>query len=99
MFIQWHGFIEGQALDSDLGHKLYEQCGTVLPFSSMHSTKDHDERYGVYSEPDSLDFISSIWKGVGGLDNKFKFEADPANRGVQMYGQACAFWDISLWNG
>merc|ERR1712113_368684 len=45
------------------------------------------------SEPDSLDFISSIWKGVGGLDKNFKFQADPPHRGVQMYGQACAFWE------
>jgi len=87
------GVIEGQPLDSELGHKLYQQCGTVLPFSSMHSATDHDDRYGDYSEPDSLDFISSTWKGVGGLDKKFAFKAEPPNRGIQMYGQACAFWE------
>lgn len=85
--------IEGIPLDGNLGPSLYSQCGTVLPFSSIHSDADHDERYGLYSEPDSLDWFSSMCKGLAGMDDKLVFKAEPAHRGVQMFGQACAFWE------
>eukprot|EP00931_Biecheleriopsis_adriatica_P089842 TRINITY_DN63919_c0_g1_i1.p1 TRINITY_DN63919_c0_g1~~TRINITY_DN63919_c0_g1_i1.p1 ORF type:complete len:529 (+),score=91.68 TRINITY_DN63919_c0_g1_i1:12-1598(+) len=85
--------LEGQPLDASIGNKLYAQCGTVLPFSNIHITKDYDDQYGPYSEPDSLDWFSSMCKGLTGVDSKFKFEAEPAYRGVQLYGQACCFWE------
>lgn len=87
------GILEGQPLDGAIGKKLYAQCGTVLPFSNMHTAQDYDDRYGFYSEPDSLDWISSMFKGVGGGDEKLSFEAEPASRGIQLYGQACSFWE------
>ena len=31
---------------------MYTQAGDPLPFSSVHSDKDHDEDYGDYTEPD-----------------------------------------------
>lgn len=85
--------LEGQPLDGTIGKKLYSQCGTVLPFSNMHIAKDYDDRYGPYSEPDSLDWFSSMCKGLTGSDKKFTFDADPSARGVQLYGQACCFWE------
>merc|ERR1712196_128926 len=81
------GVIEGQALDGTLSSKFYAQNGTVLPFSDMHSTKDYDERYGAYSEPDSQSWFSAMYKGLTGTDKKFTFDAEPAHRGVNLYGQ------------
>lgn len=87
------GILEGVPLDPNIGNKLYAQCGTVLPFVNMHTTKEYDERYGQYSEPDSLTWFSHMCKGLAGVDKKFTLKTDPLHRGVQMFGQACAFWE------
>eukprot|EP00931_Biecheleriopsis_adriatica_P051069 TRINITY_DN29589_c0_g1_i1.p1 TRINITY_DN29589_c0_g1~~TRINITY_DN29589_c0_g1_i1.p1 ORF type:complete len:527 (+),score=79.79 TRINITY_DN29589_c0_g1_i1:53-1633(+) len=85
--------LEGQALDHNLGNKLYAQCGDVIPFTNITLNKDFDERFGNWSQPDSLDWFSVMCKGLDGSDKKFKLEADPPHRGVQMYGQACCWWE------
>ena len=36
------GIIQGLALNKDLSWKVYTQAGDPLPFSSVHSEKDHD---------------------------------------------------------
>jgi ADP-ribosylglycohydrolase len=78
--------LQGVPVDNNLSSILYTQAGRPLPFSSMNSTKDFDETYGHYTEPDSLLWFGEIAKGVA------QFQPEPAHRGVQMYGQFCALF-------
>ena len=80
--------LQGLPLDSSLKQFLYQQAGKSLPYSSIVSSEDFDETYGVYSEPDSLLWFGSIANAV----QEFHHAIEPAHRGVLLYGQFCAFF-------
>jgi len=84
--------IHGHALDDKLGSKLYKQCGTALPFSSMYSEEDFDAEYGHYSEPDPLLWLSNMASGV--CDPAVGQSIEPAHAGIQMYGKFCAYYAV-----
>ena len=84
------GIIQGMPLDKDLSWKIYTQAGDPLPFSSVHSDKDHDADYGDYTEPDSLLWFGMIADAVQGAGKNI----EPAHRGVELYGKFCAFYGV-----
>eukprot|EP00435_Cladocopium_sp_Y103_P060548 s140_g22.t1 len=84
------GIIQGLPLDKDLSWKVYSQAGDPLPFSSVHSDKDHDTEYGDYTEPDSLLWFGMIAEGTKNVGKHI----EPAHRGVELYGKFCAFYGV-----
>ena len=80
--------IQGVPLDESMKDFLYQQPGRSLPYTSMQATKDYDPEYGAFTEPDSLLWFGSIAAGV----QQFGSAMQPAYRGVQVYGQFCAFF-------
>lgn len=80
------------ALDESLSTALYNQAGIALPFSSLHSSKDEDPAYGVYTEPDSLLWFGQVAKGLHANPELLALPKDQAQQGVLLYGQFCAFF-------
>eukprot|EP00439_Symbiodinium_sp_Y106_P034122 s1001_g4.t1 len=84
------GIIQGLPLDKGLSWRMYTQAGDPLPFSSVHSDKDHDEDYGDYTEPDSLLWYGMLAEGVQNCARGI----EPPHRGVELYGKFCAFYGV-----
>ncbi|CAE7238049.1 FP2, partial [Symbiodinium sp. KB8] len=84
------GIIQGLPLDKGLSWRMYTQAGDPLPFSSVHSDKDHDEDYGDYTEPDSLLWYGMLAEGVQNCAQGI----EPPHRGVELYGKFCAFYGV-----
>lgn len=80
--------IQGVPLNHQMRDFLYQQAGRALPYSSLLSAQDSSPEYGHYTEPDSLLWFGSIADGV----DEFKTSIQPAQRGILMYGQFCAFF-------
>ncbi|CAE7333455.1 Notch3 [Symbiodinium sp. CCMP2456] len=84
------GIIQGLPLDKGLSWRMYTQAGDPLPFSSVHSDKDHDDDYGDYTEPDSLLWYGMLAEGVQNCATGI----EPPHRGVELYGKFCAFYGV-----